>query len=381
MKKIRLIVSFLLLIFSIPQIVEADNKTTYTYLQGDSTLGGGFMLMMEKLPAVMQQNAPFIDDAKALAAIFMIIFFAVKSYGMMVGDSKLEIIPLLRPFALCIVILWWGVFCNILQFPTTIVANKTYDLWNTEQGIVDNLRLTRADMMITLGDSLYTFQAQTQVAAKQSDNLSSNGMDMISSAVKSAMGAVLNPVMELKNRMEIGLQLLLSQALEILSLWILRIAVFIIFGLQIIYSTILYILGPFAVAASILPAFRDSFTTWIARYISVNLYKGIAYLILWIMGMIQEFAFKSEIAKFQDLLGTNGTGTNLQKLAWFTSNGILSFGEVIIAFVITAACMFTVPSISTWIISTSGISSAASNLGRGTQAVAATAKKAVTAFL
>ena len=381
MKKLIIFLGIFLAMLLHNHEARADNKATYVYLQGDSTLGGGFMVMMNQLPTVMQQNAPFTDDAKALAAIFMIIFFALKSYSMMVGDSKLEIMPLLRPFALSIVILWWGVFCNILQFPTTIVANKTYDLWNTEQNIVDNLRLSRADMMITLGDSLYTFQAQTQVAAKQSDDLSSSGMDMISSAVKSALGAVLNPVMELKNRMEIGLQLLLSQALEIISLWILRIAVFIIFGLQIIYSTILFVLGPFAVAASILPAFRDSFTTWIARYISINLYKGIAYLILWIMGMIQEFAFKSEIAKLQDLLGTNGSGTNLQKLAWFTSNGILSFGEVIIAFIVTAACMFTVPSISTWIISTSGISSAASNMGRGAQVVAATAKKAVSAFL
>ena len=54
----------------------------------------------------------------------------------------------------------------------------------------------------------------------------------------------------------------------------------------------------------------------------------------------------------------------------FAANGILSFGTVIIVFVIGAICMFTVPSISTWIISTSGISSAASNFGRGATTMA-----------
>ena len=42
----------------------------------------------------------FIADAQALAAIFMLLYFGVESFKMMSGDKKLEIIPLLRPFAL-----------------------------------------------------------------------------------------------------------------------------------------------------------------------------------------------------------------------------------------------------------------------------------------
>ena len=73
--------------------------------------------------------------------------------------------------------------------------------------------------------------------------------------------------------------------------------------IQIIYSSILIILGPFSVAASILPAFRDSFSTWIARFVSVNLYSGIAYLIMYLCGLMQEYALTSEISKYQELVG------------------------------------------------------------------------------
>ena len=151
--------------------------------------------------------------------------------------------------------------------------------------------------------------------------------------------------------------------------------------IQIIYSSILVILGPFSVAASILPAFRDSFSIWIGRFISVNLYSGIAYLVMYLCALMQEYAMQSEIARYQVLVGQNGTSADLAKLAWFAGNGILSFGTVIVVFIIGAICMLTVPSISTWIVSTSGISSAASGFGRGASSVARTAGQAAAGAL
>ncbi|RYG50674.1 MAG: plasmid transfer protein, partial [Chitinophagaceae bacterium] len=144
---------------------------------------------------------------------------------------------------------------------------------------------------------------------------------------------------------------------------------------------ILIILGPFAVAVSILPAFRDSFSTWIARFVSVNLYSGIAYLIMYLTGLMQEFAMSSEISKYKELVGEKGLNASMEKMALFAGNGILSFGTVIIVFIIGAICMFTVPSISTWIISTSGISSATSTFGRSAGTVLSVARRASGSFI
>src|ERR1700761_3471963 len=94
--------------------------------------------------------------------------------------------------------------------------------------------------------------------------------------------------------------------------------------IQIIYSSILVILGPFSVAASILPAFRDSFSTWNARFISVSLYSGIGYLIMYLCALMQEYALQSEISRYQVLVGTNGTAADMAKMAVFAGNGILS---------------------------------------------------------
>ncbi|GGH11973.1 plasmid transfer protein [Mucilaginibacter phyllosphaerae] len=358
-----------------------DNGKTLQFLQGDGVYETGVMTFLKGLKlSIWSHFDLFITDAKALSAIFMIIFFAIKSYEMMVGDKKMEIMPLLRPFGLAMVILWWGIFVKVIAFPTDLVTVRTEEMFNSEQDIVNDLRLKRSELVLAVANSLYTFQAQTEVAEKESDTWYGQAWDAVSSTVKQGISTVVSPLLELKNRLTVGLQLLLTQLLELMGIWILRVAVYIMFMLQIIYSSILIILGPFAVAVSILPAFRDSFSTWIARFVSVNLYSGIAYLIMYLTGLMQEYALTSEISKYQELVGKDGLSADLGKMAVFAGNGILSFGTVIIVFIIGAICMFTVPSISTWIISTSGISSAASTFGRSAGTVMSVARKASGSF-
>ncbi|MDQ0965433.1 hypothetical protein QFZ20_000836 [Flavobacterium sp. W4I14] len=358
-----------------------DYRRSFEFLQGDGIYEEGVMFILKGLKeSIWSHFDMFIVDAKALAAIFMIIFFAIKSYEMIAGDKKLEIMPLLRPFGLVMIILWWNGFVRMVAFPTNLVAARTETMFNSEQAEVNTLRLIRADYMQKVANSLYSFQAETEMAEKESDTWMGRAWDSVTSTVKEGMSTVVSPVIELKNRLKIGMQLLLTQLLELLGIWILRLSTYVIFMIQIIYSTILIILGPFAVAVSILPAFRDSLSTWIARFVSVNLYLGIAYLIMYLVALLQKYAMTTEISRYKELIGENGTAANLEKMAWFAGNGILSFGTVIVSFLIGAICMFTVPSISTWIISTSGISSAASNFGRGSQTIVGIAKKTTGKF-
>lgn len=354
----------------------SDYEKSLEFLQGDGVYESGVMTFLTGLKDSIWSNFDiFITDAKALAAIFMIIFFAIKSYEMMAGDKKLEVMPLLRPFGLALVILWWGGFTRMVAFPTDLVSNETQQMFASEQDNVNQLRFQRADLMKQVADSLYTFQAQTEVAAKESDTWYGKAWDAVTSTVKEGIATVVAPLMELKARLQISIQLLLTQLLELVGIWILRFAVYVIFLIQIIYSSILVILGPFAVAVSILPAFRDSFSTWVARFVSVNLYSGIAYLIMYLCALMQKYALTSEISKYQELLRPDASGL-MTKFAVFAGNGVLSFGTVIIVFFIGAVCMFTVPSISTWIISTSGISSASSAFGRNASMVVMAARKA-----
>lgn len=349
---------------STPPAVPDSFKETFNFLQGNGVYEEGTMHFLKQMKsAIWASNNAFIADAQALCAIFMLIFFAIKSYEMISGDKKLEIMPLLRPFGLSMVILWWPVFTKVVAFPAEIVENKTSALFDTTQGDINALRMQRAKLMVEVADELFKVQAETEVAKKEADSWYEHAWESVQSSVKEGFSKLWNPVVEMRNRLQIGLQLLASSLLESLAIWILRISVYIIFIVQIIFSTILIILGPFSVAMSILPAFRDSFSAWIARFISVNLYSGIGFLVMYISSLFQHYALEAEISRYQELL--EGSGESIEKLTWFASNGVLSFGMVIITFIIGALTMFTVPSISTWIVSTSGVGSATSAMSSG----------------
>jgi hypothetical protein len=343
-----------------------EYKETISYLQGNSIYDRGVMTFFEEMRDYGFAHAdPFNRDAQTLACIFMLIFFSLKCYEMMAGDKKLEIMPLLRPFGLVILLMWWPIFCQIIAFPTDLVAARTEALFGTQNDTNNALRLDRAAYMVEMADQLVEFQAVTEMASDQAQDADEDLGTVVVDGVKGFFSdQVLGPIMQMRIRMQTSIQVLATQIIELLAIWILRVCVYIIFMIQIIYSTVLVILGPFSVVASILPAFRDAFTTWIARFVSVNLYVGVAYLILYITGRLQQYALEVEIDKYEFLLSTGGGVDRLEKMAWLASNGFLSFGLVIVAFFVSAIAIMTVPSISTWIISTSGISSAATTAGR-----------------
>lgn len=341
---------------------DSDYRKTMDFLQGDGMIDSGSTVFMDELrQSILPIFDIFITDAKAIAAVFMIIFFALKSYEMMSGDKKLEIMPLLRPFGLVMVILWWGTFVQIIAYPMDMIAEKAKEKVNLEQEKVNDLRYKRAEFQMKLANHLFSIGAEVERAKMDATEVNKNFAEETWDTVK---GSLLDPVLELGMRINITMKLFVAQLMEICAVWILRIAVLLVLIIQVIYSSILIILGPFAVAVSILPAFRDSFATWIARFVAVNLYLGIAYIILLLVTVFQNYALQSEINKYTELLGQDGLTANIQAIQVFATNGVYSFGTVIIALLVGAIAMLTVPSISTWIISTSGVTSAASTAGR-----------------
>ncbi len=308
----------------------------------------------------------FINVAKALGGCFMIVFFGIRSYGMMVGDQKWEILPLLRPFGLLMIILHWHAFVSMVSFPTDIMASMMKDKNDAQQEVVTNTRFIRHEYQKAMVDNLYMLAADAQLAAQEGEQLNEKWYEWIGRELKEGWNEIIAPAIALQQKLQLTLQLTLTLGLESIALFILRIAVYAIFAIQIIYSGILIMLGPISVAASIIPMFRDSFSSWLSRFISINLYLTIALIVMFVGGLFQQFALEAEILRFQELVTRSGdlVADAETKLIWLTGNGFISFGMVIVTFLMTALCMATVPSISTWIVNSTGVTSAVGTMGR-----------------
>lgn len=343
-----------------------DYEKAIDFLEGGNILEDWFMkVFLGEYKQVMMQNwGAFVDVAIAIGGIASIVYFAMKAFDLMTGDKEFLIMPLLRPFAMCIIIFNWGSFVALIDVPMGYLAQEAANLY--EDTIHENraLRFKRAKFQRDIIESLFSEAAENEIAEDAAKKTFWD--DPLGSAKDAAIDSVLKPIIQMKARLNISLQQLLTQLLELLALWILRICVYLVFSLQMIYSAILVFLGPLAVAASIFPWFKDAFKNWTARYISVQFYLVIGFLVLTVCSYLQRIGMTAEIDRYRELVDETGVVKSIEKIMWLQSNGVLSFGFVIVTFVVSAIAILSVPKISTWIIATAGtagVMNAASKAG------------------
>lgn len=316
----------------------------------------------------------YIDDATALCAIFMLLTFAMKGYEMMVGKGRLDLLPLFRPFALLMVVLYWSGFVEIVSFPGTLVAKKAQETFNLNATEVNNLATKRREL-INLTMERVTRNAQ---AAEETKVISQNSslLDRAGGAISEAWDSMALSLFSSFALIRTELNFIIGRFVEFIVLCAFRVMTYLVFFLQIVFSSILIILGPFAFAISILPAFRDSYSTWIARYISVSLYSGIAYLILNIVMALIRYSLEQEISRMNHLAQVDEAA--FMKWTMF-SPGLM--GYYVVGLLVGGAVMLSVPSVSTWIVSSSGVNSAVSasagGAASGAQAIGGAAGKAL----
>ena len=305
----------------------------------------------------------FVGFARVLAAGFAMIYLSYEAYKMLSGDKQLEVLPLLRPFALGLVIIFWVQLIPIVDAPANAMTGMAREGFREQVNRVEAQKTQRRALQAQLMDALTTRSSEARQADEQRRNLLQQGMDRL--------GVEFRALSNMIDRMQIWvvaqIRNIVNTIIEFLAALIWKICVMIVFYLQVFFSTILVILGPLAVAFSILPSFRDAWVQWLARYISISLYGVIAFINLTLAMTIMEFGISVEIHSLQQVLADVQAGN--RPVGGYTMQvmtaGHAGDGALIVTSLIGALAMLTVPTISTWVIQTSGAGQAAMALGGG----------------
>lgn len=294
----------------------------------------------------------FVNDAQALCAIFMFLYFGMKSYGMLSGDKPLEIMPLIRPFALALVIILWPEFIATINFPVEIITEKAHGLLDEKIDDIDYVQQQRRELLAEVARRLIEQSAELEQFDNSDDEsyLSIPGIDF---------GAIFDQIKGYYIIIISKFRYLIIEIIEFVTISFYQVCSYLIFFLQIVFASILIIFGPFAFAFSILPGFRDAYLTWLARYISVSIYSAIGYIIMSLSMVIIEYSLKKELVLLNYVLS--------DETAFFfyitTNDGGANF--YLVSLLTGGLAMLSIPVISTWIISTSGLGSAVSSMARG----------------
>ena len=259
------------------------------------------------------------EVASAIAAIAATLYIGMRVLGHFARAESIDVFPLLRPFAIGFIALNFTMVTDFLGAMVKPVETVT-------QNMVD-VQVTRIQQLE---------QERQRVIRERLAELDQK-MDDTSAW---SIGQYLSLVVE-KQRLYLqeGFDTLLKNLFYALFLA----ARLVILTSRSFFLVVLTIIGPLSFALAIFNGFQDSHVMWIARYVQISLWYPLANILGTIVSYLQ-----GKVITLQYLEITNGVPPEAQ-----------SGPTIYIVFMIIATlCYFTVPTISSYIISSSGVAGA-----------------------
>lgn len=282
-----------------------------------------------------------VDLAKAIGGIAAFFYISKRIYEQLIADNPVSILPLLRPFAFVLVIIFWGPFVNMLLAPTKGLTSLSESVYADKKHIVKQ-KLEEKQQAILATDLPLFYENEEKEAA-----LWDKGINLLLTTYNVFSGRALN------NQINFYIMDSLRQLLESLF----EVLVYMIAFLRTVFCVLLVIFGPLVFALSIFDGFQDNYLQWIARFINVNLYLPIALLILSIVQEILIYVLELEITQINAML-------IYQPKMFYVSSLIVPVCGIV--------GMAMVPKIASWIIHASGTNSGGGRMVRTAAVMAIT---------
>jgi len=272
-----------------------------------------------------------VDMARAIGGIATFLYISKRIYVQLIADNPISMLPLLRPFALLLVITFWGPFINLLMVPTKGLTKLSEAVYvDKKQIVAERLRDKQNAILSTDLPSFY--ENQEKEAA-----LWDKGINILLTTYNIVSGRAF------ANQIDFYLMDGVRQLLESLF----EAIVYLIAFLRTVFCVLLVIFGPLVFAISIFDGFSDTYLNWIARFIHVNLYLPIAMLVLSLTQEVLIYVLESEIKVIN-------SSVIYQPSLFFVSNLVVPVCGI--------AGLLMVPRIASWIVHASDTGSGGGHL-------------------
>ena len=282
-----------------------------------------------------------INVGRALGGLGALVFIASKVWRHQAENSPIDVFPLLRPFAIGIAISLFPSMLGILNGVLGGLSSATSSIVLIQNQDIIQLEARKTALLTARPENAaYEDDDAFEKELENKDVLDFGGkaalyFDRMSYSVKKNFREWIRNVLELAHD---------SAALVINTI-------------RTFFLIILSIIGPISFGFAIWPGFEGTLTHWFSRYINVFLWLPVANIFGAIIAKIQVMMLNLDIAQIQ-------AGSDLEKA---------DYGYMIFL-VIAIAGYFTVPSVSSWIVSASGLTNItrfATSAGSGASNMAA----------
>lgn len=348
-----------LLIFLVPTIVFGQTGDTASYnkllqfLKGDGAFEKWFMEAFTKLDTTMAaQSAGAVMLGQAIGGFGALCYMGYLGWQMQEGARPWEVTPMIRPTIIAFILMYWGAFTSMIQYPLQSLAEPGIALFQDIEKDANDLRVERFKKQNQILEVLIKTQAEEEAKQETLDKLEGKADD---SWYDIDVDKLLAPAKEWYMKMEFKIQKTLSEIIEAVALTILRVCTYLIFFIQKIWSYVLIVLGPIAIGMSLIPGFENSFSNWVTKFININLYTFITYTIINIGQQLIMSGYQMELDRYALIIDSGGVA-DMNTLRVYVQNSGMMYTALFpaVAYIVTGIGILMVPSIADSIVSAGG---------------------------
>ncbi|MCK9235138.1 MAG: hypothetical protein WDA08_11150 [Weeksellaceae bacterium] len=362
----------IILIFLTPIILfgqaEEQGDEFIKFLKGDGAFEKWFMELFTNLDTQINENAISASFlGRAIGGFGALIYLGWLGWNMQEGDAW-RVTPMIRPIIIGLILINWTSFCNLIQAPLEVLASPSKAIFADIEDQVNDQRILRFNKQKEFVSFLYSENAKEAAKNKEADAI---GQSSDKGWFAEKMADLFQPILEYQMRIKFEMQNLAANLIESIALTILRVCVYLIFFIQKVWAYILIILGPIAVGMSLIPGFENSFASWVAKFININLYTFIAYTIINIGQQLIMSGYMMEIQRYDRLMENGGDLTLI--VPFLEQSGMIytvMFPSV--AYIVTGIGILITPTIADAIV-TAGGAGVMSKIKSGMKTAVATA--------
>ena len=310
------------------------------FAQDDGGVADGIHSMQSVLDAIYDEMIPLcanlIDVGRGIAGFAALWYIASRVWRSLANAEPIDFYPLLRPFAICIAIGFFGGVIGLIRGvmePTVSGTNAMLE--DSQQAVATLLQQKEAAVQQTEYWQMYIGETGAGDYDKwykytyPGEDVSAEGWtDGIGNDIKFALAKA---SYNFRNSVKQWMAEILDVLYEAAALCINTIRTFILI--------ILSILGPLVFGLSVFDGFQHTLTTWLARYINIFLWLPVANILGTVLSKIQENMLQIDISQVEATGDTFFSATDAGYLI-FMVIGIVSY--------------FTVPSVANWIVQAGG---------------------------
>lgn len=345
----------------------------------DQLLTMGLPVIDENLAKLMaaMKNPPtaglfikMISVAKTLGISLALCVGSYECWVMILGRRGMDVMKIARIIGLAMCIGFSSTICDALSVPGNWLEGETQQMAMNKNREVAALERAVATKQQEYMDSIRSQQAKQEEQKAAQDAATEDGLlDKIQHSVENIGISIQNYAKQAAVLVETKISEWANDIIRFIGEIIFQMTYYGMLLGQRIFLSILKLFCPISFALSIVPPWRNAWSQWISKYLTISLWGFVVYLIVYYVDYLIMFYLESDLTAYNKLLHNAASWDNIGAL------GMQAIGTTcmyVVGMLAGAKVLSMVPEIYSWLIP-GGVSSGAGSAAGGIAAAAGAA--------